>query len=226
MDFRSVVLVGLLSGAALLSATSSCSSADPQTINFSERPRGPGEQASGGPVVTADGGGEGGDGGGAEAGADGGSSGGTAITAFTGAKAYNGAGASVGSSQNGAHPNGGNPAGVNCMDCHSAAGGANAKWGIAGTVYSSAAGATPVAKAEVRVVDAKGTELALVYSDALGNFWADTIVGGVPGGAKVGVRNATVTKLMGSALTTQDAGCQRAAGCHVQGATPGRVFLQ
>jgi hypothetical protein len=110
------------------------------------------------------------------------------------------------------------------MDCHSATGGANAKWGIAGTVYNSQAGTAPVAGAEVRVVDAKGTELALIYSDALGNFWADTIVGGLPGGAVVGVRNATVTKLMGTPLTTQDSGCQK-AGCHVAG-SQGRVYLQ
>jgi len=100
---------------------------------------------------------------------------------------------------------------------------AGAIFGIAGTVYNSAAGTAPVAKAEVRIVDAAGKELSKVYSDVNGNFWSDTIVGGVPGGSKVGVRDATVTKLMSTALTTQDAGCSRAT-CHVIG-SQGRVFL-
>ena len=231
MDFRNVVLVGLLSGAALLSATSSCSSADPQTINFSERPRGPGEQASGGPVVTADGGG-GGEAGPAEAGVDSGASGG-AITAFTGAKVFNPAGQPVGDTAGAGagHNFAGNtpvtnPAGQNCMTCHNDGGGANAKWGVAGTVYSTAAGATPVKGAEVRIVDAKGAELALVYTDLDGNFWSDTIVGGLPGGALAGVRNAAGKMQMSAALTTQDAGCASKTGCHVQGATPGRIYIK
>jgi mono/diheme cytochrome c family protein len=222
MDYRSVLLIGMLSGAALLAA--SCSAADPQTVNFSERPRGQtGDLTSGGP--GAEGGVDGGSSGSSgEAGTDGGSSG-APITAFTGAAAYNAAG-TADTSQNAAHPNGGNPAGVNCMDCHGPAGPANAKWGVAGTVYSSTAGTAIVAKAEIRVVNAAGKEIALTSSDALGNFWADAIVGGLPGGAKVGVRNATVTKLMTTALTTQDSGCQK-AGCHVTGAgMQGRIYLQ
>lgn len=224
MDFRGVLLVGVvgLGGGALLGATAACSGVDPGQVTFSERIRGPG-------IDTTSGGGssgvnpEGGTSSGTlEAGTDGGSSG-VAVTAFTGST-YNAAGTANGSSQNAAHPNGGNPAGVDCMTCHGAGGGAGAKWGIAGTVYNSAAGTAPIAKAQVRVVDATGKELANVYSDALGNFWADAINGGLPGGAKVGARNATITKLMGTALTTQDAACQK-AGCHVAGAQ-GRVYLQ
>lgn len=225
MDHRAVLALAMLSGAVLLGSTFSCSAADPGTINFSERPKGQtGDLTSGGTSgVTPTDGGSSGDAG--EAGADGGgSTSGALVTAFTGAAAYNAAGASVGSSQNAAHPNGGNPAGVDCMTCHGAAGAAGSKWGIAGTIYNTVAGAAPVAKAEVRVVDAAGKQVALVYSDALGNFWADTIVGGVTGGSKVGARNATATKLMGLALTTQDAGCQRST-CHVAG-SQGRVFLQ
>ncbi|CAN5923877.1 hypothetical protein BH11MYX4_BH11MYX4_31110 [soil metagenome] len=224
MDYRGVLALTMLGAAAVAGAsTSSCSAADPSTVNFSERPRGQTGDLTSGGVNPTDGGGSSSGEAGTEAGTDGGSSG-LPLTAFTGAKAFNAAGAPVGDSQNGAHPNGGNPAGVNCMDCHSAAGGANAKWGIAGTIYTSAAGTTPLKGAEVRVVDAAGKELALVYSDDKGNFWADTIVGGVPGGAKVGARNATVTKLMSTALTTQDASCQK-AGCHVAG-SQGRVYLQ
>jgi hypothetical protein len=222
MDYRGVLAITMLLGAAGLAAA--CSAADPSTVNFSERPKGQtGDLTSGGPSPT-DGGSSGTSGStSGEAGTDGGSSG-VPITAFDPKKAYNAAGAPVGDSANAAHPNMGNPAGVNCMDCHSAAGGANAKWGIAGTVYNSSAGTTPVAKAEVRVVDATGKELALVYSDDKGNFWADTIVGGIPAGSKVGVRNATVTKLMSTTLAAKDSGCQQ-TGCHVAG-SQGRVFLQ
>jgi len=229
MDYRGVLAFTMLLGAAALAGA--CSAADPSTVNFSERPRGQtGDLTSGGPSPT-DGGSSGTSGSsGGEAGTtDGGDSGGP-VTAFTGAKAFNAAGATVGVSQNAGHNFAGNtpltnPAGQNCVDCHRAGGSAaGAIWGIAGTVYTSAAGTTPLRGAEVRVVDAAGKELALVYSDVDGNFWSDTIVGGVPGGAKVGARNATVTKLMSTALTTQDAGCQK-AGCHVAG-SQGRVFVQ
>jgi hypothetical protein len=225
MDYRSVLALTMLGAAAVAGAsTSACSAADPGSVTFSERPKGQtGDLSGAGNPTDAGGVGTGGGEAGTEAGVDGGGKG-QPVTAFTGAKGFNAAGAPVGDSQNGAHPNGGNPAGVNCMDCHGAAGGANAKWGIAGTVYDTAAGTTPLKGVEVRVVDAAGKELALVYSDNKGNFWADTIVGGVPGGSKVGVRNATVTKLMSTALTTQDASCQK-AGCHVAG-SQGRVFLQ
>lgn len=226
MDHRGVLASTMLLGATVLAAAlAACSAADPSTVNFSERPRGQtGDLAGGGPTST-DGGPTGSSGASgspsAEAGTDGG---GGIIATFDPTKAYNAAGAPVGNSQNAAHPNGGNPAGSVCMDCHGAAGGANAKWGIAGTVYTTAAGTTPVAKAEVRVVDGAGKELSLVYSDDKGNFWADTIVGGLPNGSKVGVRNATVTKLMSTALAPKDAGCQQAL-CHVAG-SQGRVFLQ
>jgi len=223
MDYRGVLATTMLLGAtALAGVTASCSAADPSTVNFSERPKGQtGDLTSGGPAPDGGGAVDGGSSSGGDAGTDGSA---VPITAFDPKKAYNAAGAPVGDSQNAAHPNAGNPAGVNCMDCHSAAGGANAKWGIAGTVYNSSAGTAPVAKAEVRVVDATGKELALVYSDDKGNFWADTIVGGIPAGSKVGVRNATVTKLMGTVLAAKDSGCQQ-AGCHVAG-SQGRVFLQ
>ena len=231
MDYRGVLAITMLLGAAGLAAA--CSAADPSTVNFSERPKGQtGDLTSGGPSPT-DGGSSGTSGTSGstsgEAGTDGGSSG-QPITAFTGAKAFNAAGATVGVSQNAGHNFAGNtppsnPAGHNCVDCHKQGGSAaGAVWGIAGTVYTSGAGTTPIKGAEVRVVDAAGKELALVYSDADGNFWSDTIVGGIPGGAKAGARNATVTKLMSTALTTQDSGCQK-AGCHVAG-SQGRVFLQ
>jgi len=225
MDHRGVLASTMLLGATVLACVmASCSAADPSTVNFGERPRGQtGDLAGGGPAST-DGGPTGSSGSPrAEAGTDGG---GATITVFDPAKAYNAAGLAVGTSLNVAkHPNQGNPAGVNCMDCHGEAAVApTPKWGIAGTVYTTAAGTAVVAKAEVRVVDGAGKELALVYSDEKGNFWSDTIVGGLPPGSKVGVRNATVTKLMSTALAPKDSGCQQSL-CHVAG-SQGRVFLQ
>jgi hypothetical protein len=226
MDCRGVLLVGLLGGAAVLGATTSCSGPDPGQVTFSERPKGSVVDTTSGSssgVVGADGGSSGSSGA-ADGGSSSGASGGPG-TAFTGAAAFNPAGKALGTSQKSAHPNGGNPAGVDCMTCHIAGGAApGLRWGIAGTVYTSGAGTAPVAGANVRLVDPTGKELANVYSDALGNFWSDTIVGGIPAGSKVGARNATVTKLMSTSLGAQDGGCQK-TGCHVAGAQ-GRVYLQ
>jgi hypothetical protein len=227
MDCRRVLLVGLVGGAAVLGATTSCSGPDPGEVKFSERPNGSVVDTTSGSSsgVVAPDGGSSGSSGTADAGSSSGASGGPA-TAFTGAAAFNPAGKALGSSQKpGPHPNGGDPAGVDCMTCHIAGGTASGlRWGIAGTVYTTGAGTTPVAGANVRLVDPAGKELANVYSDALGNFWSDTIVGGIPAGSKVGARNATVTKLMSTALGAQDGGCQK-GGCHVAGAQ-GRVYLQ
>src|SRR4051812_17297374 len=55
MDYRGVLLVGLLSGAAIASATTSCSGPDPGLIVFSERPKTT-EQTSGGNPVPTEGG--------------------------------------------------------------------------------------------------------------------------------------------------------------------------
>lgn len=232
MDHRSVLLVGLLSGAALIGSTSSCSGPDPGQVTFIERPKGQTvDLSSGSSGVTVDGGSSGE--GGSEAGVDGGTSG-LPVTAFTGAPAYDPAGqANGGPSTNAGHNFPGNtpvtnPAGQNCMDCHKAGGSAaNAIWGIAGTLYQTSAGTAVSTKAEVRLVDSTGKELSKVYVDGLGNFWSDTIVGGVPGGSKVGVRNGTATaqmKLMGLAIGSADNGCNSTkAGCHVP--PQGKVYI-
>lgn len=218
-----LVLVAMVGGAGLV-AMSACSAPDPWQVTFSERPKSQSDFTSGGPTTPV------GDGGGSSSGeagtgTDAGSSSGATITAFTGAAAFNAAGTANGDSLRPAdHPNAGNPAGVNCMDCHSAAGAASAKFAFAGTVYNSAAGTAPIKGAEVRLVDAKGKELALIYSDAQGNFWSD--IASVPGGSHVGARNATIKKEMVTALGTTDTGCQK-AGCHVTGAAAqGRVYIQ
>ncbi len=215
MEYRGVL--AWVGGIALAGTTTFCSAADPGTLNFTERPRGPAGDLAG-PGVDQ--------GPGSDAGIAPDSTADAAepVTAFTGAPAYM-AGTAKGSSlKTGSHPNGtpaGNPAGLDCKTCHVAGGTAGDKvWGISGTVYNTVSGNAPVPQAEVRLVDATGKELAKVYSDALGNFWSNAIT--VPAGAKVGVRNATATKVMVAPLTTQDGGCQK-AGCH---AAPQRIFLQ
>ena len=209
------VRIGVVGGAALAAMTA-CSAPDPWQVTFAERAKSQSDLTSGAPTRPV------GDGGGSSAGEAGT---GATITAFTGAAAFNAAGTAVGDSlRPGDHPNAGNPAGVDCMDCHSAAGGATAKFAFAGTVYTSAAGTAPIKGAEVRLVDATGKELALIYSDAHGNFWSD--IAGVPGGSHIGARNAKTKKEMATALGATDTGCQK-AGCHVTGTgAQGRVYLQ
>ena len=217
MDYRGLVLIAAMSGAGILAVTS-CTAPNPAEITYGE-PRGVAPIGTSGSDP-----GEGGTSSGEGGATDGGGEASGPVTAFSGAGAYNAAGAAQGSSNQAAnHPNAGNPAGVDCMSCHGPAGGAGSKWGIAGTVYTDGTGATPVEKAEIRVVDSTGKELALVYSDALGNFWSDTIVGGIPAGAKVGARKGA-TALMSTSLTAADSSCNR-TGCHVVGGQ-GRVNVQ
>jgi hypothetical protein len=215
----------VVSAGGAAAASASCSAADPQTINFSERPHGP-DQTSGGPIGGPDGGDDS-SGPATEGGTDGAMTG--PIDAFTTAKAFNPAGQPVGGpSTNASHNFAGstpttNPAGQNCLDCHKNGGAATA-WGIGGTVYTTSAATAPVQGAEVRIVDKDGKELALVYTDNLGNFWTSDITA-VPDGAKIGVRTATVKKLMNTALTATGGGGCAQAKCHIAGGQ-GPISLQ
>lgn len=217
MEYRGLLLIVACASASTLGLTLSCNAPDPGEITFVERPRGTE------PVSTSSSSGDP-DGGGSSSGADGGGSSGGAVTAFTGAPAYATPAAGA-SSANGNHADG-NP-GINCMDCHRAGGtAAGNPWGIAGTIYAAPTGAAIVAQAEIRLVDATGKQLASVYTDPVGNFWSDPIAGGIPAGAKVGVRNGTLQKLMATALSGDaDGACQR-AGCHATGAgAQGHMYL-
>lgn len=216
MEYRGLLLIVACAAASTLGLTLSCNAPDPGEITFSER-------QSSTPAPPSGSSSSGNDGGGSSSGDGGGSSGGP-VTAFSNAPAY--AAPQPGASS--ANPNhlDGNP-GVNCMDCHKAGGtAANEPWGIAGTIYAAPTGAAIVAQAEVRLVDSTGKQLASVYTDPVGNFWSDPITGGIPAGSKVGVRNGTSTKLMGTPLNGDlDGACQR-AGCHATGAgAQGKMFL-
>jgi hypothetical protein len=205
-----LVLTLALVGAA---AAAACSGPDPGAIEFIERTRGGGPGEPGGPGPgDPDGGGVDPDG---------------PITPFSAAGPY-AEPATTDPSDNPNHGGAGDPAGQNCLDCHIAGGAAGEKpWAIGGTIFTLAgAGGTPVARAEVRMVDPTGKEVLKTYSNDDGNFWvpAELVPGGIPAGSLIGVRNADKERLMSTALAGPDDGsCQR-AGCHVTGAQ-GNVFL-
>lgn len=135
--------------------------------------------------------------------------------AFTGAAAY--AAKTGPSTRNGDHPNGGNPAKLDCMtsSCHGQ-GGEGPRFVAGGTIYTSAAATTPAAQVEVRLLDAKGNAVS-AYTNADGNFFVRQNQGAkLAFPLKVGARNATVTRPMSAAIA--DGACSTAA-CHGGAAT-------
>jgi len=221
MDYRGVLLVGLVSGAAIVGATTSCSGPDPGQVTFIERPRGSsGELTSGG---TTSGGTDGGGTieGGTEAGADGGSSGVVAdpvfgTTAFAAGQPGQGAPAKA---ANGAHN--GDSSGKDCIvaGCHLN------QWGFGGTLYSDAAGTARVAGAEVRISGPDGKEFQKTFSDVDGNFWIQGTGTPIPANSRVGVRTADGKKMnMSGSVSVGQAGCNQAGTCHGGGA--GKVYIK
>lgn len=223
MDYRGVLLVGLVSGAAVVGATTSCSGPDPGQITFSERPRGSsGELTSGGTTSGGtDGGGTTDGGSSGEAGADGGSSGvvgdpvfGTST--FTLGSPGQGAPAKM---ANAAHN--GDSSGKDCIvaGCHLN------QWGFGGTLYTDAAGTARVKDAEVRITGPDGKEFQKTYSDVDGNFWIAGLGIPIPANSRVGVRTADGKKMeMAGTVSTAQAGCNQAGTCH--GGTAGKVYLK
>ncbi len=99
-----------------------------------------------------------------------------------------------------------NPAGRACLNCHG--GGGAPAFAAAGTIYD---GAKPAASVEVRAFGADGKAYS-AYTDADGNFFirANTQLT-LP--ALVGVRNATSTRVMGSAAAKGNCNeCHSTAG--------------
>jgi len=136
-------------------------------------------------------------------------------TAFTGAGAYV---ATTGpSTLKGAHPNGGNPAKVDCLSsgCHGA-GGAGPRFAAGGTVFTSAAATTPAAQVEVRLRDTAGKAVS-AYTDANGNFFvraADAAALVFP--VQAGARNTATTRAMSASIAN---GACNGAACHGSAAT-------
>ena len=217
MDYRGVLLVGMLSAAALVGAATSCSAPDPGQVTFIERPRGSGgELSSGG---TSNGGVEGGVEGGPvnEAGTDGGSSG-TAADPVFGTTTFMLGAPGQGAPAKAANPaHGGDSSGKNCIvtGCHLD------QWGFGGTLYTDAAGTARVKDAEIRISRPDGTEFQKTYSDVDGNFWIAGLGMPIPAGSRVGVRTADGKKMnMAGSIGPGQAGCSQGGTCHGKLTTP------
>lgn len=221
MDVRGLVLVVGVVGASAAALTSACATPDPGEITYSERHGGTGEPGTSSGTPGTSTGGPGGDGGSSGTPVDGGGEAGGPVNAFTGAPAYNAAGAANGSSTNAAHGGTGAPPSQDCLSCHGPAGGAAAKWGFAGQVVNAAGGATGLAKAEIRVVDGTGKEIDKVYSDPQGFFWSSAAAPAA--GAMVGARTANKVMPMAGKLAAGDGSCGKAGACH--GGTQGKVYV-
>jgi hypothetical protein len=225
MDYRGVLLVGLISAAGLAGATSACSGEDPGQFTFSERSRGTSGEVTSGGVPGTDGGSRGGGGGEGGATVDAGGEGGapTGDSVFgtsTFAAGTPGRGAPAkGKPQHNTFPMS-DPAGEDCTRANCHQGG----WAFAGTLYSNAAGAARVAGAEIRVTGPDGKEFAKTFSDVDGNFWIDFVTP-IPANSRVGVRTADGKKKnMSGSIGAGQAGCSQAGTCH--GASAGKVYVQ
>lgn len=102
-------------------------------------------------------------------------------------------------------------AGFDCLQCHTGSGAP--KFLIAGTVYAAKGGGLGLKGAQVRIVDPAGTEVALMGTDSVGNFWlkAGTLAA-LPAGSRVGARTALVAKVMGAPI---GAGSCNQSNCHI-----------
>lgn len=136
-------------------------------------------------------------------------------TAFTGAAAY--AATNGPSTLKGEHPNGGNPAKVDCLtsNCHGA-GGSGPRFAAGGTVFTSAAGTTPAAQVEVRLRDAAGNAVS-AYTDASGNFFVRAAAAAaLTFPVQTGARNTATTRAMSATIAN---GACNSAACHGSAAT-------
>ncbi len=104
---------------------------------------------------------------------------------------------------------GNNPAGVDCTTCHKA-GGTAPQLVCAGTAYADSAGTTPLAGAQVRIVDSTGKKLTETATDKDGNFYCDDPVT-VAAGSKVGIRTSTKSGEMQTAIAS---GSCSTSACH------------
>ncbi len=114
-------------------------------------------------------------------------------------------------------PSGHHNVGQNCLSCHDGSSGAP-EFSFAGTLYDGSGNA--VGGAEVRVVDASGNAVSVTTASD-GNFYQfGSSAFDAPGHA--GIRNATTTDLMVSAVTK--GGCN-ACHCSGSGCTTARLHL-
>jgi hypothetical protein len=133
------------------------------------------------------------------------------LTAFTGTTPY---ALITPPAQSSDHHGGDSNAGKDCLLCHTGAGAP--KFAVAGTVYTTKSATAGASGVQVRVVSPTGVELALVGTDADGNFWFENDATILPPGSRVGVRDTTSTQLM---TTAPGASCNQTT-CHVSTTRP------
>jgi hypothetical protein len=224
MDFRGVLLVGMVGAAGLVAAVSACDAPDPGQITFIERPKGSSGELTSGGQPTGEGGAPTTEGGTmTEAGAEGGSSGMTGDPVFgttTFAAGQAGPPVRVAKAANAAHN--GDASGKDCIvaGCHLDA----RPWAFGGTLYTDATGTGRTANAEIRITGPDGKVYASTYSDVDGNFWFETSDPKVPAGSRVGVRTATKVMDMSGTVGGAQVGCQSTT-CHGAG-NPGKVYVK
>jgi hypothetical protein len=221
MDYRGVLVVGIVCGAGLLGATGACSGPDPGEVTFSERARGAtGELTSGGPSGSSgEDGGTAATSGGPAVGMDAGTTPAPdpvfGTSTFAAGAPGPGAPAKVANAAHGA-----DASGKDCM----AAGCHQGKWAFGGTLYSDAAGTARVKDAEIRITGPDGNAFAKTFSDVDGNFWVQ-YVAPVPANSRVGVRTADGKKMnMSATIGPNEAGCSQAGTCH--GGAAGKVYVK
>ena len=222
MNYRGVLLVGMIGAAALVGAVSACDAPDPGQITFIARAGSSGELTSGGPGPTLEAGVMNDEGGTTmtEAGSEGGPVGDPVFgtTAFAAGPA--GPPLNVAKAANAAHN--GDASGKDCIvaGCHLDA----RPWAFGGTLYTDATGTGRTAAAEIRVTGPDGKVYASTFSDVDGNFWFETSDPKVPAGSRVGVRTATKQMDMNGTIGGAQVGCQSTA-CHGAG-NPGKVNIK
>jgi hypothetical protein len=106
------------------------------------------------------------------------------------------------------HHDGSSHAGGDCLGCHTGAGAP--KFAIAGTVFRSRSSSEGAAGVQVRVVNSAGVEIALVGTDAEGNFWWKNAAP-LPAGSFVGVRDGSTKRAMNASISVGACG---QTSCH------------
>lgn len=129
------------------------------------------------------------------------------VDAFAGAPAFTTITPTVDSSQ---QHLGSSNAGKDCLACHGVPDDGAPTFSLAGTVRLAAAQPDGATGVQVRVVGPDGTEVALVGTDSVGNFW---LLGAtqVPAGSHVAIRNGTVEQKMSGTIAN---GSCNTASCH------------
>ncbi len=115
-------------------------------------------------------------------------------------------------------PSGEHNAGQPCQPCHGPGGNAPL-WSLGGTLYTSAAGTSPLSGATIRVSDADGQTLDLVTA-ANGNFWTSA-----PVAFPITVLATRCPDSVPMIAPVASPGDCNSAGCHSAGAPSGRIHL-